>query len=55
MSLEQDYFCIHNELAKRGVTLTLLWNEYVQKAVKQKLEELNLREFKQHEGYRRSA
>jgi transposase len=32
MYLEPDYFYIHNELAKRGVTLTLLWNEYVQKA-----------------------
>jgi hypothetical protein len=32
MYLEPDYFYIHNELAKRGVTLMLLWNEYVQKA-----------------------
>lgn len=30
--LEPDYAYIHRELAKRGVTLTLLWNEYVQKA-----------------------
>ena len=30
--LEPDYAYIHNELAKRGVTLTLLWNEYVQKS-----------------------
>lgn len=30
--LEPDYAYIHTELAKRGVTLTLLWNEYVQKA-----------------------
>ena len=30
--LEPDYPYIHSELAKRGVTLTLLWNEYVQKA-----------------------
>ena len=32
MYLEPDYAYIHSELAKRGVTLTLLWNEYVQKA-----------------------
>ena len=32
MYLEPDYPYIHSELAKRGVTLTLLWNEYVQKA-----------------------
>ncbi len=32
MYLEPDYAYIHAELAKRGVTLTLLWNEYVQKA-----------------------
>ena len=32
MYLEPDYVYIHSELAKRGVTLTLLWNEYVQKA-----------------------
>lgn len=32
MYLEPDYPYIHTELAKRGVTLTLLWNEYVQKA-----------------------
>ena len=32
MYLEPDYAYIHTELAKRGVTLTLLWNEYVQKA-----------------------
>lgn len=32
MYLEPDYAYIHRELAKRGVTLTLLWNEYVQKA-----------------------
>ena len=32
MYLEPDYLYIHAELAKRGVTLTLLWNEYVQKA-----------------------
>ena len=32
MYLEPDYTYIHSELAKRGVTLTLLWNEYVQKA-----------------------
>lgn len=32
MYLEPDYSYIHSELAKRGVTLTLLWNEYVQKA-----------------------
>ncbi len=30
--LEPDYAYIHAELAKRGVTMTLLWNEYVQKA-----------------------
>lgn len=30
--LEPDYLYIHTELAKRGVTLTLLWNKYVQKA-----------------------
>ena len=30
--LEPDYTYIHIELAKLGVTLTLLWNEYVQKA-----------------------
>ena len=32
--LEPDdlYLYIHSELAKRRVTLTLLWNEYVQKA-----------------------
>ena len=30
--LEPDYAYIHRELAKRSVTLTLLWNEYVQKA-----------------------
>ena len=30
--LEPDYAYIHRELAKHGVTLTLLWNEYVQKA-----------------------
>ena len=27
--LEPDYFYIHNELAKRGVTLTLLWTGQV--------------------------
>jgi len=32
MYLEPDYPYIHAELAKHGVTLTLLWNEYVQKA-----------------------
>ena len=32
MYLEPDYPYIHTELAKRRVTLTLLWNEYVQKA-----------------------
>lgn len=32
MYLEPDYAYIHSELAKRGVTLMLLWNEYVQKA-----------------------
>lgn len=32
MYLEPDYAYIHGELAKHGVTLTLLWNEYVQKA-----------------------
>lgn len=32
MYLEPDYAYIHRELAKRGVTLMLLWNEYVQKA-----------------------
>lgn len=32
MYLEPDYSYIHSELAKRGVTLTLLWNEYVQEA-----------------------
>ena len=32
MYLEPDYAYIHSELAKRGVTLTLLWNEYVQEA-----------------------
>lgn len=31
--LEPDYAHIHRELAKRCVILTLLWNEYVQKAV----------------------
>ena len=30
--LEPDYVYIHKELAKRSVTLMLLWNEYVQKA-----------------------
>ena len=30
--LEPDYACIHSELAKRGVTLTLLWDEYRRKA-----------------------
>lgn len=35
MYLEPDYPYIHSELAKRGVTLTLLWNEYVQKAESQ--------------------
>lgn len=32
MYLEPDYPYIHAELAKHGVTLTLLWNEYIQKA-----------------------
>lgn len=30
--LEPDYTWIHSELAKRGVTLTLLWDEYRRKA-----------------------
>ena len=30
--LEPDYAHIHSELAKRGVTLTLLWDEYRRKA-----------------------
>jgi len=30
--LEPDYAYIHSELAKRGVTLTLLWDEYRRKA-----------------------
>lgn len=30
--LEPDYPHIHSELAKRGVTLTLLWDEYRRKA-----------------------
>ena len=33
MYLEPDYSYIHSELAKRGVSLTILWNEYVQKEV----------------------
>ena len=32
MYLEPDYSYIHSELYKRSVALTLLWNEYVQKA-----------------------
>ena len=29
---EPDYAYIHRELSKKGVTLTLLWNEYCERA-----------------------